>query len=189
MAVCAGVCHCRAWASYTSWQLAWRASAVAFLFVGIAVVCDDYFTPALEVLSEVWGLSDDVAVTDSSAAHLPDFLPDVRTGQKGSHFWCACVRACVHHAGRHLHGSGLLGARALHLRRRCLCAYTRLRRRYRERGRLDHCRLGVRVHCLPSCRYVAALKARVSLPGPWLTSVEGSNTCAHARTNAASLIC
>ena len=64
MAVCAGVCHCRAWASYTSWQLAWRASAVAFLFVGIAVVCDDYFTPALEVLSEVWGLSDDVAVTD-----------------------------------------------------------------------------------------------------------------------------
>lgn len=61
-------CTCRAWASYTSLELAWRTCAVMFTFVGIAVLCDDYFTPALEELSEAWNLSDDVAGATFMAA-------------------------------------------------------------------------------------------------------------------------
>ena len=62
------VCTCRAWASWTAFELAWRTCAVMFTFFGIAVLCDEYFTPALEELSEAWDLSDDVAGATFMAA-------------------------------------------------------------------------------------------------------------------------
>lgn len=41
--------------------MAWRVLAIVFLLCGIAVICDDYFTPALEGITEAWELSEDVA--------------------------------------------------------------------------------------------------------------------------------
>ena len=38
------------------------------MFTGIAYVCDDYFVPALEVIVEKLGLSDDVAGATFMAA-------------------------------------------------------------------------------------------------------------------------
>jgi sodium/potassium/calcium exchanger 2 len=41
---------------------------VLYLFAGIAIVCDEFFVPALEVLTEVTGVSDDVAGATFMAA-------------------------------------------------------------------------------------------------------------------------
>ena len=38
------------------------------MFAGIAIVCDDYFVPALELIVEKLGLSDDVAGATFMAA-------------------------------------------------------------------------------------------------------------------------
>ena len=38
---------------------------VLYLFLGIAIVCDDYFVASLEAISEALGLSDDVAFDDT----------------------------------------------------------------------------------------------------------------------------
>ena len=38
------------------------------MFAGIAIVCDDYFVPALEAIVEKLGLSDDVAGATFMAA-------------------------------------------------------------------------------------------------------------------------
>ena len=34
-----------------------------YMFIGLAVVCDDYFVPALEVICETWDIPEDVAGT------------------------------------------------------------------------------------------------------------------------------
>ena len=39
-----------------------------YMFAGIAIVCDDYFVPALEKIVEKLGLSDDVAGATFMAA-------------------------------------------------------------------------------------------------------------------------
>jgi len=46
-----------------------------YMFVGIAIICDDYFVPALEVLVERWQLSEDVAGATFMAAggSAPEF--------------------------------------------------------------------------------------------------------------------
>ena len=41
---------------------------VFFMFVGIAIICDDFFVPALEIICEVLQLSDDVAGATFMAA-------------------------------------------------------------------------------------------------------------------------
>eukprot|EP00965_Chrysotila_dentata_P263312 6214808-Pleurochrysis_carterae.AAC.1 len=50
-----------------------------YMFLGIAIVCDDYFVASLEVISERWKLSDDVAGATFMAAGL--LMPLLR---------CAC---------------------------------------------------------------------------------------------------
>jgi Ca2+/Na+ antiporter len=62
------VCRCSRWASWTALDMSWRIAAIVFLFCGIAVICDDYFTPALEGITEAWGLSEDVAGATFMAA-------------------------------------------------------------------------------------------------------------------------
>ena len=34
---------------------------ILYMFVALALVCDNYFVPALEVLIETWGIAPDVA--------------------------------------------------------------------------------------------------------------------------------
>jgi len=41
---------------------------VLYLFLGTAIICDELFVPALEVMAEKWGLSDDVAGATLMAA-------------------------------------------------------------------------------------------------------------------------
>lgn len=62
------VCRCHSWAAWTWLDVAWRVAAILFLFCGIAVICDDYFTPALEGIVEAWDLSEDVAGATFMAA-------------------------------------------------------------------------------------------------------------------------
>ena len=60
---------CQDWAElWTPYDMAWRVAAIVFLFCGIAVICDDYFTPALEGITEAWELSEDVAGATFMAA-------------------------------------------------------------------------------------------------------------------------
>ncbi|VEL20688.1 unnamed protein product [Protopolystoma xenopodis] len=42
--------------------------ATLYMFLGLAIVCDAYFVPSLEVISEVWNLKPDVAGATFMAA-------------------------------------------------------------------------------------------------------------------------
>ena len=46
-----------------------------YMFVGIAIICDDYFVSSLELICERWGISDDVAGATFMAAggSAPEF--------------------------------------------------------------------------------------------------------------------
>lgn len=62
------VCRCSRWATWTVLDMSWRIAAIVFLFCGIAIICDNYFTPALEGITVAWGLSEDVAGATFMAA-------------------------------------------------------------------------------------------------------------------------
>jgi len=62
---------------------------VFFMFLGIAIVCDDFFVPALEIICEVLELSDDVAgatfmAAGSSAPELASSTVSLISPQAGS---------------------------------------------------------------------------------------------------------
>jgi len=60
---------CRGVPSFVSdggWAL--HVLAILYLFLGIAIVCDDFFTPSLEIICEKLGLSEDVAGATFMAA-------------------------------------------------------------------------------------------------------------------------
>ena len=62
---------------------------VFFMFLGIAIVCDDFFVPALEIICEVLELSDDVAgatfmAAGSSAPELASSTVSLVSPQAGS---------------------------------------------------------------------------------------------------------
>ena len=46
----------------------WNSAVILFSFTGLAIVCDEYYVPALEVIAEHWGLSPDVAGATLMAA-------------------------------------------------------------------------------------------------------------------------
>jgi K+-dependent Na+/Ca+ exchanger-like protein len=54
------------WVRRGGWAL--HAVAILYLFLGIAIVCDDFFTPSLEVICEKLNLSEDVAGATFMAA-------------------------------------------------------------------------------------------------------------------------
>ena len=55
------------------------------MFAGIAIVCDDYFVPALEAIVEKLGLSDDVAGATFMAAGSS--APELFTSVIGEYFY------------------------------------------------------------------------------------------------------
>eukprot|EP01052_Picozoa_sp_SAG31_P024893 SAG31_NODE_2148_length_6333_cov_16.166667_7_plen_236_part_00 len=54
-------CGCDPWHDSGAFETVWRIAGIVYLFVGIAIVCDDYFTASLEELSIRFKLSEDVA--------------------------------------------------------------------------------------------------------------------------------
>lgn len=54
-------CGCDPWHGAGAGETIWRIFAIIYLFLGIAIICDDYFTASLETLSIRFKLSEDVA--------------------------------------------------------------------------------------------------------------------------------
>lgn len=51
-----------------SWGIIFYIIGVVYMFIALAIICDEFFVPALEVISEKWDLSDDVAGATLMAA-------------------------------------------------------------------------------------------------------------------------
>lgn len=62
------ICGCNRWENYEHYELWLRVLGVVYLFMGIAIVCDDFFEDSLVSLSRVFSLSDDVAGATFMAA-------------------------------------------------------------------------------------------------------------------------
>ena len=56
------------WQQYAATDVAWRCLAMSFVFCGMALICDDYFTPALLKITDALELSEDVAGATFMAA-------------------------------------------------------------------------------------------------------------------------
>jgi len=59
---------CKKLGNHQMWGLILVVAGLLYLFIGIAIVCDELFVPALEILAEDFGLSNDVAGATLMAA-------------------------------------------------------------------------------------------------------------------------
>ena len=124
---------------------------ILYTFIGLAIVCDEYFCESLEKISTALSLSDDVAgalsLSTSPAIYLPisRYLSPRRRA-------LSTPRATPRYLSplrRDLHGGGVVGARALHGDRHDLRRAGRAGRRHDRRlRRLQHLRHRRRHHAV-----------------------------------------
>eukprot|EP00614_Pseudopedinella_elastica_P030687 CAMPEP_0172615970 /NCGR_PEP_ID=MMETSP1068-20121228/62620_1 /TAXON_ID=35684 /ORGANISM="Pseudopedinella elastica, Strain CCMP716" /LENGTH=745 /DNA_ID=CAMNT_0013421271 /DNA_START=167 /DNA_END=2404 /DNA_ORIENTATION=- len=77
-----GADTCKKLDSGSEWVLIFVVLGLLYLFVGIAIICDDIFVPALEVIGEKWELSDDVCGATLMAAG--GSAPELATSMVGT---------------------------------------------------------------------------------------------------------